>query len=229
MTPGSRPRVWVTRDELVYVGPALGTRPHSTAVARVLIALEEPFVLDWGSHRRQYRATLVPPRVRHRVETPGRWWSVIYLGPGSYRELRSRAGLPDHRRLVRLARARRAGALLDLLGPDGAPASRIAPVLDGIARDPSQQVPAEQAARAVGLSTSYFLREFTATTGTTYRRCCQWFRILEAARRVNGSTLTAAAVDAGFASPSHFSDTVRTIFGFTATELLATNAQITVV
>lgn len=224
--PDFRPRVWVGRDDLIYVGPALGSRPHSTAVSRVLVALDQPFVLDWGGAQREYHATVIPPRVRHRVVTPGVWWAVMYLGPGSHRDVRSRECLPDPERLADLASLGEIRALLEVLGPEGGPRSRVSPVLDRVLEDPSRPLSAEQAAQAVGLSTSHFLREFSAATGTTYRRFCQWSRLLEVARHLNGQSLTVAAVEAGFASPSHFSDTVRAIFGFTATELLRTRADI---
>lgn len=43
-----------------------------------------------------------------------------------------------------------------------------------------------------------------------------------------GSDLTTAATAAGFASPSHFSDTFRAMFGLTATTLLSQGTVIVV-
>jgi methylphosphotriester-DNA--protein-cysteine methyltransferase len=43
-----------------------------------------------------------------------------------------------------------------------------------------------------------------------------------------GADLTRAAVDAGFASPSHFSDAFRRMFGLTATTLLGGGVEIVV-
>jgi AraC-like DNA-binding protein len=43
-----------------------------------------------------------------------------------------------------------------------------------------------------------------------------------------GANLTDASAEAGFASPSHFSDAFRTLFGLSATALLATGVRIAV-
>lgn len=219
------PRVWVGRSELVYVGPALGVRPHSTAVPRVLVGLDEPFTLGWGAEERTTWCAYVPPRVRHRVLTPGRWWAVAYLEPGSHRDLRCRTDLPERADLLAAGGLDSGRSLLAALGPDGRPESRLEAVLDRTLGDPGAPLPAEEAAALAGLSVSQFLREFGGTTGTSFRRFRQWARLLEATRRAPGS-LTAISADAGFASPSHFSDTVRAIFGFTASELLATGAVV---
>lgn len=45
-------------------------------------------------------------------------------------------------------------------------------------------------------------------------------------RRLPATSLTEAAADAGFSSPSHLSDTVRAVFGFTAIELLGTGLTV---
>ena len=61
---------------------------------------------------------------------------------------------------------------------------------------------------------SHFLRLFGQHTGTTFRRYQQWARLLHAVRgMVAGHHLTSCATDAGFASPSHFSDTFHRTFG----------------
>ncbi len=44
----------------------------------------------------------------------------------------------------------------------------------------------------------------------------------------DGADLTTAASEAGFASPSHFSDTFRTMFGLSATALLSRQTRIVV-
>lgn len=222
-------QLWVGRSELVYVGPALGTRPHSTAVPRLLVAVDAPFAIDWGAGPVTHRCLYAPPRVRHQVATPGVRWAVCYLDPGSHRDLAARllTDVPDSTSALTSA-VRRGGAveLLELLGPPGRPRSRLDAVLDAILDDPTVRMPAEAAAARVGLSRSAFLREFGQVTGTTYQRYQQWGRLLRATRLARDSNVTTASADAGFASPSHLADTVRTVFGFTATELLATGVTI---
>ncbi len=82
-------------------------------------------------------------------------------------------------------------------------------------------------AAAVNLSPSRFLHLFSTTSGTTFRRYRLWTKMLHVAVAVsNGQDLTKASTDAGFASPSHFSDTFHTTFGLTPTALLAAQTQI---
>jgi methylphosphotriester-DNA--protein-cysteine methyltransferase len=87
---------------------------------------------------------------------------------------------------------------------------------------PSTSTSAAQVASAVGLSTSRFLHLFSEHAGTSFRRYRLWSRMLSVGQSVAaGHTLTRAASDAGFASPSHFSDAFRNLFGLSAIELLA--------
>jgi AraC-like DNA-binding protein len=81
--------------------------------------------------------------------------------------------------------------------------------------------------RRLGLTTSHLLRLFAHHTGTTFRRYQQWARLLHAVRgMVAGHDLTRCAADAGFASPSHFSDTFHRTFGLSPTALLNSRVQI---
>ena len=79
---------------------------------------------------------------------------------------------------------------------------------------------AELAARA-HLSTSRFLHLFAAQSGTSFRRYRLWARVLSVGRAVSkGADLTTAAMAAGFASPSHLTDTFHTMFGLSPSRLL---------
>lgn len=56
-----------------------------------------------------------------------------------------------------------------------------------------------------------------------------WCRLLRAgALLATGHDLTTAAVDSGFASPSHLADRFKSTFGLSASQLLATGLQIRV-
>ncbi|UGT63107.1 helix-turn-helix domain-containing protein [Nocardia asteroides] len=115
-----------------------------------------------------------------------------------------------------------------IAGTPGDP--RIAEVLLALLADPSESPGAAGFAAAAGLSTSRFLHLFAAQTGTSFRRYRLWARMLRAGRGLAvGNDLTRAAADAGFASPSHFSDSFRVLFGLTASTLLAAGTQIVIV
>ncbi|MGW0590113.1 helix-turn-helix domain-containing protein [Streptosporangium sp. NPDC002607] len=66
----------------------------------------------------------------------------------------------------------------------------------------------------VGLSMSAFLRLFRAQTGTTCRRYRLWARMLRMATLLETwPDLSTAAVEAGFAGPSHFSSAFHAMSG----------------
>src|SRR5262249_42868939 len=126
--------------------------------------------------------------------------------------------------LIRLCRNRSPDPvrLLDCAaGPQvGAIDPRIAAAIETIRAQPGLSEPAVEIARRAGLSRSYFLRLFTAQTGTSFRRYRLWARMLHVMQRISdGYDLTGAAIEAGFASPSHFSDAFNQMFGLTATTL----------
>jgi AraC-like DNA-binding protein len=74
---------------------------------------------------------------------------------------------------------------------------------------PWDGAPASRLAALVGLSTFRFLHLFREHTGTSYRRYRLWLRMLRAAEALSsGHDLTGAAAGAGFASSSHFSDSL---------------------
>lgn len=117
-------------------------------------------------------------------------------------------------------------------GRDGRPARRPDPRIDaavaalhdgGVGHGAS----AEEVAGLVGLSRSRFLHLFRRHTGTSYRRYRSWLRMLRAAELIRDrGDLTSAAVDAGFASPSHFSDSFHATFGLRPRHLLGVDITV---
>jgi AraC-like DNA-binding protein len=78
-----------------------------------------------------------------------------------------------------------------------------------------------------GLSVSTFLRLFRAQTGTTFRRYRLWTRMLRVALLLETwPDLSTAAVEAGFASPSHFSSAFHAMFGLRPSRLLTRGVTI---
>ena len=104
---------------------------------------------------------------------------------------------------------------------------RIARILREIRTDPAQHARAVDAATAVQMSVSHFLHLFAACTGTTFRRYQQWARLRIVGSGLDaGHDLTRCAADAGFASPSHLSETFRRTFGLSLTALLASQVEL---
>ena len=83
--------------------------------------------------------------------------------------------------------------------------------------EPHEKLSALELAELVGLSSSRFLHLFREQTGTTLRRYRLWLRMLHAAALVSDTAdLTTAAAGAGFANPSHLTNSFHAMFGLPA-------------
>ncbi|MFC9962774.1 helix-turn-helix domain-containing protein [Nocardia ignorata] len=236
-------RLWLRLGHAVYIGPGMALGPHSTAVASLGVGLDGPFrVRAAGVPDVTARSFLFRARVTHHIlDTDGRRL-FCFFDPTSSRMTRCLGGMSRDIGGFS-ADQRNEAALIDLgNSPDpdidrvldlasvpvptiGDP--RIAAAAAQIRADPTQQQRAAEKALAAGLSTSYFLRTFAEQTGTSFRRYVQWARMLRVAKALTeGHDLTRAATDAGFASPSHLSDTFRAMFGMTPTSFTALGAEL---
>jgi AraC-like DNA-binding protein len=204
---------WIRPGQLGYIGPDLGVDLHATPVAVLSIGLDVPFTLETAGHgATTVRSAYAPARTTHRVVAPEGRILLLLIDPaaacghgGDLDILRSLAGPPA----------------------PGSADPRISRLVDDVRADPSRAFRTHETASRLGLSTSHFLRLFAQHTGTTFRRYQQWARLLHAVRgMVAGHDLTRCATDAGFASPSHFSDTFHRTFGLSPSALLSSRVQI---
>ncbi|GAA4481235.1 helix-turn-helix domain-containing protein [Rhodococcus olei] len=234
--------LWVWLGHAVYLGPSLRLGSHSTSVRCLVLGVDAPFVLSSDGPTSRTRSALIPPRTTHRVAAGGDRMLFCYFEPTARRgaaELMTGTAGPfglahrDEGDLIARCRVPDPDplALLDAAG--GPTVTTTDPRVDEAARelraDPARPVGAEEFARAARLSPTHFLRLFAAETGTSFRRYRMWARMVHVAGSLaKGADLTGAAMDAGFASPSHFSDVFRATFGLTATDLLATGVRIRV-
>ncbi|MFI5720726.1 helix-turn-helix transcriptional regulator [Nocardia sp. NPDC051750] len=227
-------RLWVRLGHAVYLGPSLGLDAHSTAIPSLGVGVDAPFrVRVGGLPDITARSFLFRARVTHHMVGSRGRMLFCFFDPTSARLARCLGGMTrtagdypyahrDEAELVALCRDPEPdiARLLDVASIP-VPAirdARITAAADGIRADPARPHRADETARSAGLSTSYFLRTFAAQTGTSFRRYVQWARMVRIARFYSaGYDLTRAATDAGFASPSHFSDTFRAMFGLTPT------------
>ncbi|MEV6276206.1 AraC family transcriptional regulator [Nocardia sp. NPDC051832] len=227
----------------VYLGPGMPLGPHSTAVACLGIGLDGPFrVRVARAPDITARSFLFRPRVTHHVLDTDDRKLYCYFDPASARLARCLGGMRrtvhgvpvEHRHEADLL-ALCADPVPDIerildLATIPAPIigdPRIAAVAAEIRADPAKPQRAAEKASATDLSTSYFLRRFAEQTGTSFRRYVQWSRMLAVAEaHVAGQDFTRSAADAGFASPSHFSDTFRAMFGLTPTAFAALDGRI---
>lgn len=94
---------------------------------------------------------------------------------------------------------------------------RLKRITELMERQMSEGVSIDELAKFVGLSTHYFLRAFTASTGQTPH---QWLSLkrIENAKKQLGETnlsITDISMDLGFSSPAHFSGRFRQMVGVT--------------
>ncbi|SEA72345.1 AraC-type DNA-binding protein [Variovorax sp. YR216] len=100
--------------------------------------------------------------------------------------------------------------------------ARIRAVVDRINADPAEQTSAEECAAAVRLSFSRFLHLFKQETGVTFRAFRGWKRARSLLRHVRQTaTLTDIALDTGYPDSTHFSHSIRQVYGLRPSDILA--------
>jgi AraC-like DNA-binding protein len=216
---------WIRPGQAGYVGPDLGVNLHAASVGVLTVGLDAPFIVETPQHGAvRARSFYAPARMKHRVVAPEGRILLVFTDSGAHR-----LDVRLERELIAACRNGADPGVIELLaaaGPRSTADRRIRRVVDEIRDDPSRILRAEQSAQGVGMSTAYFLRMFAQHTGTTFRRYQQWNRLLEAARGIAaGHSLTRCAADAGFASPSHLSDTFHETLGTTATTVLGSRVR----
>ncbi|WP_455922304.1 helix-turn-helix domain-containing protein [Pseudomonas putida] len=94
---------------------------------------------------------------------------------------------------------------------------RLVKALERIRAVDDDALPADLLASAASLSVSQLERLFTGSLGISIRRLVLWQRLRQALKlALQGSTLTSAAMAAGFADSAHFSRSMRRQFGVRA-------------
>ncbi|MFD4351948.1 helix-turn-helix domain-containing protein [Nocardia sp. NPDC058519] len=230
------PIAWVRPGHIGYIGPDLLPDTHSPPVAMLTVGLDGPLIVHTSRGPIRTGSSFAPARTAHRVVATQGWILVLFIDPSSAPatmiadEMTAAAGTfgLSHRRereLVELGREPVADP--DLLysraiaGPNLGTDARISRLAAAIRDQPANALRADQIAANLGLSTGHFLHLFTQHCGTTFRGYQRWNRMVCAvSSAVNGHDLTRSALDAGFATPSHFSESFRAMIGLPATTML---------
>ena len=241
MCDDRRPVLWIRARHAGYIGPELDVGMHETPIASVGLGLDGPFVFETAEHGEiTARSVFAPARVRHRIVTDG-WIMLLSAEPGgtaatvlsdSMGKTIGPFGFDSQYEGALITAASDGVVEIDRFLSELAPARRpidprIARIMREIRTDPAQHARAEDAATALQMSVSHFLHMFGDCTGTTFRRYQQWARLrIVGAGLDAGHDLTRCAADAGFASPSHLSETFRRTFGLSLTALLASQVEL---
>lgn len=235
--------LWLGTGYACYLGASLRLDAHSGSVQCLAVGVDAPFTLRTAElGERTVRSALIPPRRVHRVLAHGERMLFCYFDPGSPRARGTLARMASIEHGIGFAHDAESELIASAESADPDPMrildcaggrvsapidARIVEAIATLRANPGSTVDAGELAAAVHLSTSRFLHLFSAHAGTSFRRYRLWVRMVHVGAAVSkGRDLTTASADAGFASPSHFSDAFHTMCGLTATALLASGARI---
>lgn len=232
--------IWLWPGQALYAGPSLNLAPHSGSVWCLAVGVDRPLtVLTPDGTTRDAHSVLIPPRLTHQLVCHGGRLVSCYLEPTSDRAHSGRRGFSrwvdgigvHHAADDQLAffpeDDQSACRWLELAAPatERTTDPRIVLAATRIRAEPAATLSSREPAAEAGLSESRFLHLFRDETGTSLRRYRLWVRLLAAGAAIAaGKNLTTAAVDSGFASPSHLADRFKATFGLSATQLLGTGA-----
>lgn len=103
---------------------------------------------------------------------------------------------------------------------------RIAKVVQLIRSDPSENISNDELGAAVALSGTRLQRLFKQTTGVPIRRYRLWHRLFVTASMMSmGSTLTDAALAAGFSDSSHLNHVFKSMLGMKPSRVLRSSRR----
>ena len=239
---GSRPSatMLVGRDRVFYSGRLRRSLEPRLLGAHAIYAVPEGDfeIAIGGAAYRRCRVATVPAYTPHQFRPPpGRVFNILIepesIGVAAMPALVGTAS-GDIDPSFAIARFSAADRLIGMRPETAAPATadfdrlcfgvefggrpldpRIAEVLRLIVDEPNEQwFTAEDYSVHVGLSVSRMLRLFGDETGVPFRKLRMWKRARRFLDQANGTArLTDVALDLGYPDSSHFSNSIRRIFG----------------
>jgi len=239
--------MWLTTQRVFYAGllGPVGARALGGWGVYVSTCAADPIrVCIGGGAWQSGELLVVPPQVPHRVESAQPLVLNLLIetesvDPDRLPDFLKQCGRVDAPEFVARVRAMHARLLaasgrepfegfdFDLLFfgqplPTRTLDARIARVIERINADPAQSASAQECAGWVHLSFSRFLHLFKDEVGLPFRSFRAWKRARSLLRHVRqSSTLTDIALDAGYPDATHFSHSIRQVYGLRPSEILA--------
>lgn len=238
--------MWIDPDRIFYAG-LLGSPDVRTLGAYVVyVALDEPFNIAVGSGEwRESKLAVVAPYAPHRIACKDRMLCQLFLEPETLdlnalpEFLRHADGALDDQELGQ--RIRLACKSLQAMGhipddenfnfdqfffgitlPRGSTSQAIGAVVNRIKRDPANHTAAADCAATACLSLSRFLHRFKEEVGVPFRSFRTWRRARNLLHFVQQDhNLAYLALEIGYPDSTHFSHSVRKIFGLRPKEMFA--------
>jgi AraC-like DNA-binding protein len=238
-----------TPDRIAYYGLLGAPTRRLHGAVTVYVAHETPFEIRVGAGERQSAwVAWVPANTAHEILSRDRLISDVLIEPECLRHSSSRQ---VHCRIsdspgADYSHMRQAfdtwvggGCSID---PDPQMIDRFffgraleSPVLDprievavkSIREKPCEQFFATECARLTGLSYSRFVHLFKEEIGMTFRAFCAWKRARAALPYMTSAcNLTDLALQTGYPDSTHFSHSIRRIFGLRPRDILAGSRRI---
>lgn len=245
--------MWITTDRVFYAGLLGAPSLHSRGAIVAYVAIDGPLRvrLD-GEEWRSTEVAVIQPHVRHEIACDGRHVLNVSIEPETVDMeqlpplLRSSGAVeaPEfaghvrrvHRRLVG------PGGASDLVPSDFDPTffgrplptraldRRITAVLEGIRNNPSGPGSAAECASQVNLSFSRFLHLFKEEVGIPFRNVRTWKRARSLLHHVHpDSDLLNVALDIGYPDSTHFSHSIRQVYGLKPKDIIAGSRKLRVI
>ena len=245
----SPPLICLWPDRLLFIGPLGKVASHRHAAVVLVAALEGQVRVRLSANDRWRccSSLLIPAGLMHELDLDGSLTAVFYNDPHRpYHPLMSARECQD----VLFDPLANSGAIAALAALHAAPPSirladcqplerelaaalgsyehrpaldpRVGEAIASMQADLAANLPLPAMAEATGISASRLQHLFLAETGVPLRRFRIWLRFRRALERIGaGASLTTAALDAGFASSTHFSHAFKAMFGVSPASVLA--------
>ena len=241
----------VTPDRIVYSGLLGSPSVRTLGSLTLYIAPDAPFRIRSANGQWEHvHGALVPPNHPHDVQSEARGIWLLLIEPESVSLAEALQTLPHRIRSADAAYHRLRSVFRDwldniesidvaapsldtlFLGKPIAPRvldARLTRIIALIRAQPDQHFPAADCAREVGLSFSRFLHLFKQEIGMSFRTYCAWKRARALLPHVaTHGKLTDLALQIGYPDSTHFSHSIRRIYGLTPRDILAGSRQLTV-
>ncbi len=249
--PTRRRSMIITPDRIVYSGLLGKPSARMHGAHTVYIAHETPLEISFGgaAPTRAWLA-VVPANQVHAIRSSDRLVRDILIEPefatlsdlASFDQRTVASRTPQYMRLQRAFDEWLAGRNF---GDENAPRldrfffgtqltartldPRIQRVVARIRTSPHEQISAAECARLTGLSFSRFVHLFKQEIGMTFRAFRAWKRARAVLPSMTGPCdLTQLALEAGYPDSTHFSHSIRRIFGLRPRDILAGSHRLSV-
>jgi len=238
--------MWLNTDRVLYVGLLGEPSIRTFGAYSIYLSLRRPHRISVaGGEWEEAELSVVPPGTPHRIASGERMICNLLIEsetvdrdclPPFIRDGRGAVQGDEALRDIRKAldRFRASGSRRydrtedfdrDFFGaalPDRPLDRRVRAVLDRIRKDPNSHTSAEDCAVASHLSVSRFLHLFKAEVGSSFRTFRTWQRARSVLYYVTQSaTLANIALDVGYPDSTHFSHSVRQVYGLTPKSIFA--------